>query len=67
MRELAAGGLAIGESGAAPLAALRRLATEPGCALLRRAVGLGPATRVLLVATEGPTDPETYARALAGE
>ena len=67
IRELAAGGLAVGESGAAALAALRRLATEPGCELLRRAIDLGPATRVLLVATEGPTDPETYERALAGE
>jgi diaminopropionate ammonia-lyase len=55
MRELAAAGLAIGESGAAPLAALRTLATDPGCEELRRSVTLGPASRVLLVATEGPT------------
>ena len=46
MRELADAGLAIGESGAAPLAALPALAdldVDPG--------------RVLLIATEGPTDP----------
>ncbi len=43
MRELAVAGLTIGESGAAPLAALRAGA------------GLGPASRVLLIATEGAT------------
>jgi diaminopropionate ammonia-lyase len=65
MRELAAAGLAIGESGAAPLAALRALTADPACAGLRHAVGLGAASRVLLVATEGPTDPDGYRRALA--
>ena len=66
MRELAAAGLTIGDCGAAPLAALRALATDPACAALRDAVGLGPESRVALIATEGPTDPEGYARALAG-
>ena len=65
VRELAAAGAAIGESGAAPLAGLRRLVAEDRCAPLRHAVGLGPRSRVLLIATEGPTDPATYARALA--
>ena len=55
MGELAAAGLAIGESGAAPLAALRLLAADPGCAELRAAVGLGPESSVLLVGTEGLT------------
>jgi diaminopropionate ammonia-lyase len=54
VRELAAEGLAIGESGAAPLAALRSLLSDPECAL-RAALALGPASRALLVATEGPT------------
>jgi diaminopropionate ammonia-lyase len=49
MRELAAAGLAIGPSGAAPLAALRSSARHP---LLGR--------RVVLIATEGPTDPDGY-------
>jgi diaminopropionate ammonia-lyase len=51
--ELASAGLDIGESGAAPLAALRRLTADASC----RALGasLGPASRVLLIATEGPT------------
>jgi diaminopropionate ammonia-lyase len=61
MRELAAAGLAVGDSGAAPLAALRALVTDPACARLREAVGIGPRSRVLLIATEGPTDPEAYA------
>ena len=49
MRELAAAGLAIGDSGAAPLAALRRLDD------------LDAGARVLLIATEGVTDPAGYA------
>jgi diaminopropionate ammonia-lyase len=53
--ELALAGMRIGESGAAPLAALRALAVDPDAAPLREAVGFGPATRVLLVATEGRT------------
>jgi diaminopropionate ammonia-lyase len=55
LHELEAHGLEIGESGAAPLAALRALATEPDCQLLRAAVDLGPTSRVLLIATEGRT------------
>lgn len=53
--ELRAAGLAIGESGAAPLAALEALVAEEACAALRRFVGLDAGSRVLLVATEGPT------------
>jgi diaminopropionate ammonia-lyase len=55
MLELDAAGLIVGECGAAPLAALRALMTEPACEELRDAVGAGPASRVLLVATEGRT------------
>lgn len=66
MRELAARGHAIGDCGAAPLAALRALVAEPECAALREAVGLGAASRVALVATEGPTDPDGYRAVVAG-
>jgi diaminopropionate ammonia-lyase len=52
MRELAAGGLRIGDCGAAPLAALRKLSD------------MGD-QRVLLIATEGPTDPIAYERVLS--
>jgi diaminopropionate ammonia-lyase len=62
MRELAARGLAIGDSGAAPLAALHALRTDPACAQLREVVTLD---RVLLIATEGPTDPVGYAATVA--
>ena len=54
-RELAEHGLAIGESGAAPLAALHAIVDDPACAALRAAVNLGRDTRVVLIATEGPT------------
>ncbi|MDX6665011.1 MAG: diaminopropionate ammonia-lyase [Solirubrobacteraceae bacterium] len=60
MRELAAEGLAIGDCGAAPLAALRALAAGEETAALREAVGLGPDSRVLLIGTEGVTDAESY-------
>jgi diaminopropionate ammonia-lyase len=64
MRELAAAGLAIGDCGAAPLAALRALCREPGCSALREAVGLDSSSRVALIATEGPTDPGAYREAV---
>jgi diaminopropionate ammonia-lyase len=51
MRELARAGLAIGDCGAAPLAALRAMGLEAG-------------ERALLIATEGPTDPEGYRRTI---
>jgi diaminopropionate ammonia-lyase len=67
MRELAALGYAIGDCGAAPLAALRALMTEPDGAELREAAGLARSgARVLLVATEGVTDPVGYAAAVGG-
>jgi diaminopropionate ammonia-lyase len=67
MRELAALGHAIGDCGAAPLAALRALMTDPDCAELRAAAGLDrEGARVLLVATEGVTDPSGYAAAVPG-
>lgn len=54
MAELAALGHPIGDCGAAPLAALR-------CAVRDGAFGLHRALRVLLIATEGVTDPDAYA------
>ena len=54
MRELAGLALRIGDCGAAALAALR---SSPPAELL--------GDRVLLIATEGPTDPDAYAAALA--
>lgn len=65
MRELAQTGLAIGECGAAPLAALRALVISPDCSALRKAVRLASNSRVMLIATEGPTDPASYRHALS--
>jgi diaminopropionate ammonia-lyase len=65
-RELAALGIAAGESGAAGLAGLVALATDTACSELRAAVRLGASTTALVVVTEGVTDPERYARVVAG-
>jgi diaminopropionate ammonia-lyase len=54
MRELAAAGLRIGDCGAAPLAALGHLD--------RQLLG----DRVVLIATEGVTDPDSYERTIQG-
>ena len=57
MRFLARQGIAAGESGGAGLAGLLWLTPEE-----REVVGLSAASRVLLIGTEGPTDPEIYRR-----
>jgi diaminopropionate ammonia-lyase len=62
MRDLAAARIVAGDCGAASLAGLRALLSDPACAELRQCAGLGPASCVLLVSTEGATDPESYAR-----
>jgi diaminopropionate ammonia-lyase len=64
MRDLAALGIVAGDSGAAPLAALRALMRDPECAALARTAGLGTASRVLLISTEGATDPVSYAETM---
>jgi diaminopropionate ammonia-lyase len=66
MRDLARLGIVAGDCGAAPVAALRALMRDPECAELARAAGLGPDSRVLLVSTEGATDPVSYARTVEG-
>jgi diaminopropionate ammonia-lyase len=66
MRVLARDGIVAGETGAAGLAALLRLVDAdaddgaPGAQLLERG------TRVLLLSTEGATDPEAYRRITEG-
>lgn len=52
-----------GESGGVGLAGLLRAAADPA---LRAALGLGAASRVLLVNTEGATDPARYAELVPG-
>lgn len=61
MRELGAQEVEAGESGAAGLAGLSRL-MSPSWEEARAALGLGAETRVLLLNTEGATDPANWAR-----
>jgi diaminopropionate ammonia-lyase len=62
MRLLARDGIVAGETGAGGLAGMLRLVDGPGAG---SAVKLGPATRVLLLCTEGATDPKAYRRLTA--
>jgi diaminopropionate ammonia-lyase len=64
VRFLADGGggdapLVAGETGVAGLAGLRAVAGDPA---LRAALALGPASRVLVIGSEGDTDPDIYRR-----
>jgi diaminopropionate ammonia-lyase len=66
MRLLARDGIVAGETGAAGLAGMLALVDEEANAHARAELRLGPATRVLLLCTEGATDPDAYRR-LVGE
>ena len=59
MRRLAGAGIEVGETGAAALGGLAALVASGDEAAKRRA-GLGPTANVLVLATEGPTDPARY-------
>jgi diaminopropionate ammonia-lyase len=59
-RLLAEGGIESGESGAAGVAALAALTADPKCAPLRDAAGWDAVRSVLVVNTEGATDPDRY-------
>ncbi|MHB8331418.1 MAG: diaminopropionate ammonia-lyase [Candidatus Dormibacteria bacterium] len=63
MRRLAGVGIEAGESGAAGLAGLLALNRHPQA---RQALGLHPQARVLILNTEGATDPAGY-RAVVGD
>jgi len=66
MRLLAADGIVAGETGAGGLTGMLALTQEPQMDEARRALGLGAESRVLLLCTEGATDPEAYERLTAG-
>ena len=55
--------IAAGESGVAGLAALTEACKDPG---LMRKLGLAAQSRVLLIGSEGVTDPEIHVRIMAG-
>ena len=60
MRELAQAGVVSGETGAAGLAGLLALLTGPDHEAQRQLLGLTPKSRVIVISTEGATDPEAY-------
>jgi diaminopropionate ammonia-lyase len=62
MRLLAGEGVVSGESGAAGLAGLLELVGGAGRDRAREVLGLTPRTRVLLLSTEGATDPANWER-----
>lgn len=60
MRVLAAHGIVAGETGAASLGGLIALADSPDATNLRSRLHLDKRARVLIIATEGATDPESW-------
>jgi diaminopropionate ammonia-lyase len=66
MRDLAAAGVVAGETGAAALAGLAEATGGRAATRLRRVLGLGADARVLLLCTEGATDPQAYQRIVGG-
>jgi diaminopropionate ammonia-lyase len=66
MRDLAAAGIVAGETGAASLAGLAELTGGRDAGEARAALGLGADARVLLLCTEGATDPQAYRRIVGG-
>lgn len=62
MRQLADIGLVSGETGAAGLGALNEIISGSDATELRSYLGLGPESIVLLISTEGATDPDAYQR-----
>lgn len=65
-RVLARDGIEAGESGAAGAAGVLALCTDPALAELRAAAGGDGIDSVVVINTEGATDPERYARVLSG-
>jgi diaminopropionate ammonia-lyase len=63
MRALAAEGVVSGETGSAGAAGLLDLAADQGA---REALGLTLGSRVLLISTEGATDPDSWRRLVSG-
>jgi len=60
-------GIVSGESGSAGLAGLIALQTDAALLPAARQIGLGKNSRILLINTEGDTDPINYKRIIAGE
>jgi diaminopropionate ammonia-lyase len=65
MRLLRRDGIVAGETGAGGLAGMLALVSDPQLAQARDTLGLDAGSRVLLLCTEGATDPEAYERLTA--
>ncbi|MBC8162731.1 MAG: diaminopropionate ammonia-lyase [Roseiflexaceae bacterium] len=64
VRDLAAMGITAGETGAAGFGGLAEALFGPNAAALREHLGINHTTRVLLISTEGETDPVVRSRIL---
>jgi diaminopropionate ammonia-lyase len=62
VRDLAAAGITAGETGAAALAGLTALCSMTATQDARTALGVNASSSVLVLATEGATDPESWER-----
>jgi diaminopropionate ammonia-lyase len=62
MRELAKAGVVSGETGSAGLAGLLALLKTARADEYRQMLGLTPESHVVVISTEGATDPEAYKR-----
>jgi diaminopropionate ammonia-lyase len=62
MRDLAKIGVVSGETGAAGLGGLEALLADPSSHSMAGTLGVDTSTRVLVICTEGKTDPVAYAR-----
>ena len=56
-----------GESGAVGLGLVYEALTDPTLVELKEAMGLNPASEVLVISTEADTDPEMYRRVVWGD
>ena len=66
MRALAYAEVVAGETGAAGVGGLLELLSGPDSANTRATLGITPATNVLLLVTEGATDPVAYQEIVGG-
>ena len=60
MRKFASFGLVSGETGAAGLGGLLALLDDPSMGAVRASLGINYSTRILVICTEGATDPVAY-------
>jgi diaminopropionate ammonia-lyase len=66
MRDLASEGIVSGETGAAGLGGLKELLAGPYSGQARKRLDIGQHTRVLLISTEGATNPDFYRQVVGG-